>query len=565
MVAAASFGRAVGWYALLAAAPALIGCDFETAGLETLLDSDPSYVNVPGKRLAEGRFSKLEIDGTEKSGGAVLALKNEKELSIVPFSGAGGCSVGSVGSYGLSLPSRSSTAAPFVPFIEAPNESGLGTLRFADFGCALSPVSLPDSKLPLRQLLMFGTEPREFALNDNRELHVLDPWKEAQARIAGAVTGVELGSDVLWTIENGELVERDVALVELRRLGTAVSELVVNQLGQQAAYIDAAGVHLIPALGEQPILLDSDACELSNVFLGRFEAWQWLSYLSPCASRRLVAVQTETRERFELGENASTPAGIYAAGGARVEGHAFYVTDAVTVEPTGPAAELWAFEDVVQVGTLWGGRLNAAPARGPERAVFQSMNYPWEGKLRVVVDFDGVKGRLVEWNYETGSITELAQGVVATNGPEVLANFDGTVGDLLMIEQDLSPAVLAQRVPLISSYGPKFMRSVLADFDGTTGTLLLFDGAFGRKAEKIASGVPLGGFEFMWDSAIVYQDEFDPVSATGRLVARFLRTADTFIVQAGVGEFLEASWPEQGVVYSITEGGNAGVWFARAR
>ena len=121
------------------AAPALIACDFETAGLETLLDPDPSYLNAPGKRLAAGRFSELEIDGTDASGAAVLALKDEQELSIVPFSGGGGCSVRrAAGSYRLSLPSRSSTSDTVsCPLSKRRTSLASGLLRFADFGCAL--------------------------------------------------------------------------------------------------------------------------------------------------------------------------------------------------------------------------------------------------------------------------------------------------------------------------------------------------------------------------------------------------------------------------------------------
>jgi hypothetical protein len=343
-----------------------------------------------------------------------------------------------------------------------------------------------------------------------------------------------------------------------------VRELVVNELGEQAAYIDAEGVHLIEQRDREPILLDSDACQLSNRFFGRFTAWQWLSYLSPCSSRRLVGVEIKSHERVELGENASSPALIYPEGTA-AEGHAFFVTEAVTVEPKGPAAEIWAFDGLVQVGTLWGGRLKGAPTRGPERAVLQSAGFPSRGKLRVVVDFDGVKGHLVEWNFENASITELAQGVAWMNGTQLLANFDGMVGDLVSIDADLSPTLVAERVPAPPASGPDFVRAVLSDFDGTTGKLLLFEGAPDRSPEVIARGVPLDGFEFMWKSAIVYKDAFDPVSATGRLVARFLATADTFPLQRGVGEFRATSWPEQGVLYSVATGENSGIWFARAR
>ena len=69
----------------------------------------------------------------------------------------------------------------------------------------------------------------------------------------------------------------------------------------------------------------------------------------------------------------------------------------------------------------------------------------------------------------------------------------------------------------------------------------------------------------MWESAILYQDEFDPVSSTGRLVARFISTADTFRCKPESANFTRHPGQKQGVLYSVTEGANSGIWFARAR
>jgi hypothetical protein len=110
--------------------------------------------------------------------------------------------------------------------------------------------------------------------------------------------------------------------------------------------------------------------------------------------------------------------------------------------------------------------------------------------------------------------------------------------------------------------------ALLSDYDGSTGTLLLLSRparASNPESEVVAHAVPKDGYQMLYGGdAIVYIDEYSADAQSGRLEARFLKTADTFSVD-GVASFYEVGWPDPGLLYAIPEGPSAGVWYARLR
>src|SRR6185295_4159631 len=66
-------------------------------------------------------------------------------------------------------------------------------------------------------------------------------------------------------------------------------------------------------------------------------------------------------------------------------------------------------------------------------------------------------------------------------------------------------------------------------------------------------------------TAIAYLHDFDGESGTGVLGVRLIETGDTFDVGIRASEWLEAGWPEPGMLYVSPEGDAAGIWFARLR
>src|SRR6187431_2190949 len=77
-----------------------VGCNIEgsVSGLaDSLLDPEPSTIEGPGRRIAQGSYSDLELDASLSVGARLLALrhdKDESELAIIPFEGGEACHVG---------------------------------------------------------------------------------------------------------------------------------------------------------------------------------------------------------------------------------------------------------------------------------------------------------------------------------------------------------------------------------------------------------------------------------------------------------------------------------------
>jgi hypothetical protein len=149
--------------------------------------------------------------------------------------------------------------------------------------------------------------------------------------------------------------------------------------------------------------------------------------------------------------------------------------------------------------------------------------------------------------------------------------FNGTTGDLLAVPE--GSRVLAHGVPGLAGTSDVGWASnafgVLSEYDGTTGTLLAFTGTpangLSAGAETVARGVPLGGFNtFAEFPALGYVHDFDPALGAGTLTVRFLRSLDTFD-RPGVSEWIQVSWPAQGLVYAMPNGAEAGVYYAKAK
>ena len=78
----------------------ITGCNIEgsVSGLaDSLLDPEPSTIEGPGRRIAQGSYSDLELDASLSVGARLLALRHdrgESELAIVPFEGGEACHAG---------------------------------------------------------------------------------------------------------------------------------------------------------------------------------------------------------------------------------------------------------------------------------------------------------------------------------------------------------------------------------------------------------------------------------------------------------------------------------------
>lgn len=573
-------------------------CRPHTDGLTDLLDNGHSYVEFPGRRVLSGNVTRFGTD-TGPNGAMALGIRGGR-LVMAPFDGGAECDAGAAADF---VPSRlyapSGLSRPFVPFIE-PGEPR--RLRFAAHDCSLSSESVSGGDLPL--LTRFDeTFPHYLTLGASaalpsdgvRALTQCRLWDQTpECRTLASVNRVEIDDRSTWTVEldpeTGDplLVFRDTSDGDTIVYTRSVRELVISELGRKVAFTDDLGLMLVARRPDLLIGLEDDACSL-HAPSGRLQS-RALSYRAPCDGGNAIVYDIENDARFELSAGALPPAllGRTPAG----ERAAFYLTD--TVELPAPDGKSRVAADAALdripyvAGTLWGEPLGSrTPVRGPDRALLATLSRGAAGRLRVIADFDGMTGRLVEWNADSGEIFGIARGVAAFEHNWALADFDGNVGTLLEIRGDGTTRALASGVPdpgseplfwnrtcyvgcFDSSLGdPTTSRAVLSSFDGVTGTLLLFTqdvqtGSFGPP-ESIADGVPRAGFRLLYGGdALLYLTDYRPELGTGTLNARFVRTADTFTV-SDVSTFREVTFPDAGVIYVVPEGPRAGVWYARLR
>ena len=578
----------------------------KTEAVADLLDGAHSYVEFPGRRILAGRFGAFGIDGSE-AGTVALGLR-EGRLVIAPFEGGAECDAGPAASvissqyYGL----YPNGTRPRVPFLETRDDNGRGPLRFTDHECNVLPIEpVPDAHLPLRDGLD-PNSPRYFVLGEDlapplssfRRLYECFVWLETpECFPLGDVRQVEVTDDAVLSIEldppNTDALGEQATTLVIRRatagwteFGDAVSELAVERSEDDVAFIDSGGLRVMDSSGPGNLeRIDADACAL-HASRGLLQS-SVFSYRAPCDSGALVVYDVEMQQRFALAGSGQPPALVTPEYfDDRV---AFYLSETSQV-PAGNNDRFAAYSSDTEVpyvtGTLWAERLGSgAPVQGPAGALLATVIWTG-GEAFAIADFDGTAGRYVRWNVDSGEVFEIARGVVDFGRGWVLSDFDGTAGTLRQILPDFSSTVLAHGVPERGSL-PLFQGSclvvscnstlvsetikwaVLSEFDGETGTLLLFtrtaDSLGFGQPELIERGIPKGGYRLLNDGdALLYLKNYVPSTGTGELNARFVRTADTFTVP-NVDRFYETNSPDNAILYSVPDGANAGIWYARLR
>ena len=171
-----------------------------------------------------------------------------------------------------------------------------------------------------------------------------------------------------------------------------------------------------------------------------------------------------------------------------------------------------------------------------------------DGGLLTVLDWASTGGRLVEWKGD--ALTDVADRVIEVaplgrlenKDLTLLANFDGTTGDLLRLRRDFSTELLASRVPARSANADAF----LANFDGAQGELRLLHRENGS-SELLGSGVARGAYKFAQQfSAVMMLTERDADTNTSTLEIRLLDTGEDYVLNSGVTEAREVAFPNPG-------------------
>lgn len=193
----------------------------------------------------------------------------------------------------LTLSTRPVKAVPvFIPFVRNTDEKREAgekrELMLLDEHCV---VHGPYAEVDTETLHGFMTrnDPRGVALfrDAANALFLLDPWHEPALRpLATSVSDVAVGpsdshnDDLLWTIEDGTVVQRDLSGTLRAALGTDVVELAVSKGDARIAYVD--GTTLYEAVGPRfrPTRVAQDACNPHY-------ATDALEFFSPCEERQL--------------------------------------------------------------------------------------------------------------------------------------------------------------------------------------------------------------------------------------------------------------------------------------
>jgi hypothetical protein len=580
----------------VAIAMVLGGCHIDFSGLSDLFDSTATYLDLPGRRVAAGHFSRVSVDGTDTAGAYVTAKEpynGALRLAIFPFAGGNGCRTGRADLYQTSPFGPRSSLPPFISFVEKVREpkfsrgKGGGLLRAASGGNAYllhlvnphcqEPLSpLDDKNFPID---VPGGLQGYLALSDSGNLVFFEPWAPKETVIASGVSGTTLTEDKIWSIESGQLVVRNFAFDVLGQFGTDVKEFdVVDSTITRAAFIDGADLFTVTDKLETPTQVASDACSAGPAakdhLVGRKKffpsGWRGMgvSYYTPCKilsdgtrapddSRSLVLYGSA--HRSDKGPGVTDQE--YALGGGAVgdpligysgdDAFAFFVTN------TTPPA-------------LYGSALGKLPEHIADQPEIRS-NAPavslvgseWQAR----VDFPGgtgTVGRLIRWK-SAASVRELARGLEEMDSPLAIVNYDGKLGDLVRIDDAGVSRILARGVPRQGIVSDTNGLAAISDSDGSAGTLIVAP-PDSTAFEKVAKGVHVGTFQFIQNlRAVAYLRDFDSKAGAGTLGVRVIETGDTFDVGVRASEWQEVGWPQPGILYVVPDGDRAGIWFAQLK
>jgi hypothetical protein len=533
---------------------AAAGCDADFSGFEDLFDPGPTYVNLPGRRVAEGRYSSPNVVGPRSGQAYVSAfvMDGSGDLLLQNLEGKDSCRVGPAGSYQIA------TGAPgavgfIVPYRDVAN--GYGRVSIIDQHCRPLIDPVEDASLPLSPPFAIGDPPVLLIRTIEGDLLAVDPFSGTTELVTTdlAQIGFSEGPDLVWTREAGQVVVRDTELREEFRFGEDVTELKLwGRAEVRAAYVQKGTLYVAKSDGSKPVAVANDTC--APEFPAGWNGFG-LSFFSPCEKRTLVLFELFDRR------NRSDEPRRYVLGGPaaeRTEGnpsitlgdetYVFFVTN------EDPDALL---------GTLHGGVLGGPYETIGERSNLQVQSRG-NGSFRTIVDRGDLGGRLVDWR-PGQPVSVQAENVRTFNAQFALAAFDGTTGEAIALDETASYTI-AKGVPVNGYRAGVAGQAILSDFRDDVGTLLAATetGAY----ETIAERVGIGGFSFIETlGAVAYlrdHEQRDGVG-TGILGIRVLESADTFEAGTRADSMREVIWPRTALLYTVPEGPSRGIWYAEIR
>lgn len=390
-----------------------------------------------------------------------------------------------------------------VTLLEEVDETGFGTLRFADIDCQRIDLSVPDVDKNFLQYVYEPDQTHQKIAVRNRAGSVIfvDPWAQEQRQVAENVVAFKAFETGEWLVEGEELVKRDLEGNEVSRRGSKVAPALLLLSGRgDLAYQEERGIYTIRSGVTKRIT--KSGC----LYLGSLDAFipSAIGYFDePCdddASKLHVAVGAEKTYTYASGINAlAISPGLMLYTTKENELTKLWLVDAAA--PTKPKLvgeyERFALEGVMTL---------------PSRMV-------------VVVSREEDRTRTVSQLLRAGdavTLVELTRGLRSWSRAETALALLYENGDLVLADGTLESVVLREANAINSRYG------------------------------FIMGGKAL---------ALAYLADVDPDTLLGRLELQLL-SGEHYTLATNVREYEYVYWPERGLAY-VAGGPDPGIRFAR--
>ena len=454
-------------------------------------------------------------------------------------------------------------------------ENGRGEVNLVNFNCEEQYPSLSDTRLP--RVLFPSEDPKGMlAVDGAGVLSMITPGDEKLRKIETEVSLARTSQDYIFVGKNGKVVIYDRDLKRVDTLGNNVVEFIPQQGPRLAlAMVDADGLSVWNE--EDGInVLSASAC--SPTFWGT----DVLAYFDPCEERKLQVYALADKLGFDADEVKADefvildgPSGVaslekrtvvWATGGhgtflAFLLGDMNATSGALVVASAAKNAEVKNGHSTLDVLQL-----------SDDSTTFMGSE--------VLTNYDGTSGTLVAFDYHKNGapvdLLPLAErvtrlfGGTAYSSRGVLADFDGKVGNLINLEKGPDGPILTTLAAEVPNQATEVEPEtgewvVLADSsDGSTGTLYMSD-AKGRSTKDIAHGVLRNSARFLEEPRGIAYLVGKADEEAAKLKVYLIDSGLTITVHETVNEYRPLPWPSPGILYSVPEGKNQGLWYAKAR
>lgn len=559
--------------------------------VDGLLDSQSTRFDSSGTQLSETFLNPFFVTGSAQAGGIIVGLSEEegekKHFKILRFSYAS--KVSEEGDTTNAIEQASCDAGPadelgfhfvtdnqdlFFSF-ENGSEEGFFHLNSFDLDCQPWFPRVEDLEPRLRIVSRDDSTLLGYLVrNKDGDLLFLDPAEREVKILARKVTRDFSVKDSLWTLEKGQIVQRSANdWRDLRRIGEDVTYLALVYFGNPSEpgfiYESKDGIFFFTPRDPNAKLLSETGCQ-------SFYQSGYVTYLEPCEEQRLVIRK---------------------------------IDDLSFVKATGPVVE----GPVIRLSFLWNGALlndfsPLAFVTAQNRTDLTGhLHHAWIDFKSEDSSFDTtivssntlLEGTIArsDWSKETGgdlflvdpSVTQgtfepLLSRVIGlfsvgknTLTHHAIANFDGRIGDLYTYPTSslASTQLLAQGVawdPALfqinttpwSTYNwdPKTsLIPLVTDVKNERGLLraISYIEDQPQVSDPIEEGVHPRGTHYLQNPrSLLY---FKGTALHAYLIDSDLKQK----IQDQVHAYLPIQWPSPGLVYSVSEGRDRGIWFTKAR